>query len=97
MIKKQPLRSDPRQPRVVVKRLEKIASDTVFQSPRPYSLVGIGSNKDGWNLMPRLDQARVEFDSRHSGHLDVGNQAGGLVETARCQEIGCRRESFGGV
>jgi hypothetical protein len=47
--------------------------------------------------MPRLDQARVEFDSRHSGHLDVGNQAGGLVETTRCEKIGYRWESFDGV
>jgi hypothetical protein len=50
---------------------EKITSDTVFQSPRPYSLVGIGSNKDGWNLLPRLDQACVEFDPRHPGHERV--------------------------
>jgi hypothetical protein len=36
--------------------------------------------------MLRLDQARVEFDSRHSGHLDVSDQAGDLVETARCEK-----------
>src|SRR5438309_11984914 len=47
--------------------------------------------------MPRLDQALVEFDSCHSGHLDVRDQAGGLVEAARCEKIGCRRESFNGV
>ena len=48
-------------------------------------------------LVPRLDQARVEFDTRHPGHMDVSNQAGGLVETARCEKIGCRWESFDGV
>ena len=82
---------------IVVKRLKKVASDPIFQSPRPSSLVGIGRNEDGWNLMPRLDQARVEFDPRHSGHLDVSDQAGGLIEMARCEKIGRRRESFDGV
>ena len=44
--------------------------------------------------MPGLDQACVEFDSRHAGHMDVRDQAGGLVETARCEKIGCRWESL---
>jgi hypothetical protein len=34
----------------------------------------------------RLDQARVEFD--HSGHMDVSDQASGLIKTARCEKIG---------
>jgi hypothetical protein len=29
--------------------------------------------------------------------MDVSDQAGGLVETARCEKIGCRWESFDGV
>jgi len=33
--------------------------------------------------MPRLDQARVEFESRHCGHMNVSDQAGGFVEAAR--------------
>src|SRR5947209_4154335 len=82
---------------IVVKRLKKVTNDPVFQSPGPSSLVGIGRNEDGWNLMPRLDQARVEFESRHSRHLDVSNQAGGIVEPAKCEKIGCRWESFDGV
>ena len=60
---------------IVVKRLKKVTNDPVFQSPRPSSLVGIGRNEDGWNVMPRLDQARVEFEARHSGHLDIADQA----------------------
>jgi hypothetical protein len=44
--------------------------------------------------MPRLDQARLEFDSRHCGHMDVSDQAAGLVETAGCEKSGCRTESF---
>jgi len=36
-------------------------------------------------------------DSRDLGHMDVSDQAGGLVETARCEKIGRRWESFGGV
>ena len=93
----------PRQPSdaihqiVVVKRLEKVTNDTVFQSPPPCSVVGIGSNEDCWNLVPRVYQARAEFDSRHPGHMDVSDQAGGLVETARCEKIGRRWESFDGV
>src|ERR1700720_2577481 len=88
---------DPIHQIIVVKRLEKVTNDTVFQSPRPCSLVRIGSNEDGWNLVPRLDQARVELDSRDLGHMDISDQAGGLVETARCEKIGRRWESFRGV
>jgi hypothetical protein len=47
--------------------------------------------------MPQLGQARVEFVPCHCRHMDVSDQAGSLVETARCEKIGCRRESLDGV
>ena len=40
---------------------------------------------------------RVEFVPCHCRHMDVSDQAGSLVETARCKKIGCRRESLDGV
>ena len=50
----------------VVKWLTKVTNDSI-QGPRPRSLIGIGSNEDGWNLMPQLDQRRVEFESVIAG------------------------------
>src|SRR5271155_604116 len=47
--------------------------------------------------MSRLDQARVELDSCHSRHLDVSDQACGIVEAERCQKNRCRRESLDSV
>src|SRR3984885_12180285 len=43
------------------------------------------------------DQTRVKFRSCHCRHMDASDQAGSLVETARCEKIGCRRESLDGV
>src|SRR3984885_16238839 len=40
---------------------------------------------------------RVEFVPCHCRHMDVSDQAGSLVETARCEKIDCRRESLDGV
>jgi hypothetical protein len=47
--------------------------------------------------MPQLYQARVEFEARYRGHMDVSDKAGCLVETGRCQKIGCRREYLDSV
>ena len=82
---------------VVVERFTKVTDEPVFQSPWPRGLVGIGGNEDGWNLMPQLDQMHIEFMSCHCGHMDVRDQTGGHVETARCEKTGCRGESLDGV
>ena len=74
-----------------------VADDSVFQSAVPHIVVGVGRNEDRWNRMTRINQATVEIVAVHPWHMDVGDQAGGLAEMRRGEEIGCRRKDFNGV
>src|SRR5258707_8449009 len=55
--------------------LPKITNDPIVQGACPITVVRVGSNEDCGNRVACIDQMRVEFDSRHSGHLDVSDQA----------------------
>jgi len=52
-------------------------------------LIRVCGNEDRRNRVARIHQMSVELNSRHSRHLNVGDQARGCSEERRCQEIGC--------
>ena len=47
--------------------------------------------------MSHIDEASAELESRHRGHVHVGDQAGGFDKARGCEEIGRRRESLDAV
>ena len=82
---------------VVIHRLGEITNDSILQGAIPDDLIRVCGNQDRRNGASRIDKFSVELNSGHSGHLDVGDQAGSFREERRCEEIGCRRERFYGV
>lgn len=89
-------RADACDQSVVVKGLAKIANDAIRQSARSNGVIGIGRDQDGWNGVAQLRQTAVEFNPRHARHMDVCDQAGGIADCWRSQEIYRRRESLDG-
>ena len=63
---------------VVVHWFAEIAEDPILQSPLPDDLIWIGRHQNCRDLVPRILQMPVEFRPSHSGHVDVGDQAGHL-------------------
>jgi len=82
---------------VVIHRLAEVTNDSILQSAPPDDLIRVCGNEDRRNGASRIDKFSVELNSGHSGHLDVGDQAGGFSEERRCEEVGRRRERFDGV
>ena len=78
----------------LVNRLAQVADDSVREGAGPVNVIGVGSNEDGRNRVPRFDEVSVEFDPGHPGHMDVSDKAGRFDETRRREEIGSRRVSL---
>ena len=81
----------------LVNGLSKVADDPIRERAGPVGVVGVGRDKDGRNRVSRTGEVSIEVDSRHSRHLDVGDQAGGLAKAMGCEEIGGRAESLDSV
>jgi hypothetical protein len=75
---------------LLIDGLAKITNDPIVQDSGPDVVIGIGGHEDCRNRMPHIDEAPVEFESCHRGHMDVGDQAGGVDKARGCEEI-CRR------
>ena len=58
---------------VVIHRLAKVTNDPILQSAVPDNLVGVGSNENGRNSVPGMDQLPVKLESGHTRHVDVGH------------------------
>ena len=69
---------------VVINRLAKVTNDPILQSAVPDNLIRVGSNENGRNCVPRIDQLPMELEPGHFRHVDVGHQAGGFSEKRRC-------------
>src|SRR6266436_2449922 len=82
---------------LLINWLTKVTNDPIVQGASPVNVIGVGRNEDRRNGVPDFDEVSVELDSGHRGHMDVGDQASRFDETRRCEEIGCRRETLGGV
>ena len=65
---------------VIVNRLAEITDDSIFQGAVPINLIWISSNENGRDRIPGICKMLVQFDSRHSRHVDVGDQAVGVSD-----------------
>ena len=79
---------------LLINGLAKVTNDPIVQGAGPDVVIGVGRHEDRRNCMPRVDEASVELQSGHRGHMDVGDQAGGFDQARGCEEIGRRRESL---
>jgi hypothetical protein len=79
---------------LLIYRLAQVTDDTIRQRSSPVNVIGVGSNEDCRNRVPRFDKVSVELDTGHPRHMDVGNKAGRFNETSRREEIGRRRVSL---
>ena len=78
----------------LVKWLAKVTNDPIVQGAGPVNVIRVGRHEDRRNRVPRIDEVSVELDPGHGRHMDVSDQAGRLIETRGCEEIGCRREGL---
>jgi hypothetical protein len=79
---------------LLVNRLAQVADDSVCEGAGPVNVIGVGSNEDCRNRVPRFDEVSVELDTGHPRHMDVSDKAGRFNETRRREEVGCRRVSL---
>jgi hypothetical protein len=56
--------------------LAKVANDAILQSAGLDVFIGVSRYEDWRNRVPRLDEASVELEARHHGHVYVGDQTG---------------------
>ena len=63
---------------LLINRLGKVTNDSVVQGAGPNDVIGVCSNEDRRNGVPRSDEVAVELDSGHGGHMHVSDQAGGF-------------------
>ena len=82
---------------LLVNGLAEVTNDPIVQGARPDVVIGVGRHEDRRNRMPHIDDASVQFESRHRGHMKVSDQAGGFVKARGNEEIGSRRESLDSV
>ena len=73
---------------LLINGLAKIANDPILESAGPDVFIGVGGHKDRRNRVSRIDEASVELESGHRGHMDVGDQAGGFDKVRGSEEIG---------
>jgi len=73
--------------------LAKITNDTILQGAGSDVFIGVSRYEDCRNRVPRLDEASVELEARHRGHMYVGDQTGRFGKARGCEEIGSGRKS----
>ena len=73
---------------VIIHRLRKIAKNAIAQCAGPHRVVRKCGYEDRRDRVPGVDKVPVQLRSGHAGHVDVSDQAGGLRNEGRCQEIG---------
>jgi hypothetical protein len=81
----------------VVHGLGHVTDHPILEGALPRNLVRISGDENRRDPTARSEQVSMEFDARHSRHVNVADQARGFSEERRCQEIGCRGERFDGV
>ena len=81
----------------LVNGLAKVADDPIRERAELLDVVGVGGDEDRRNRVSGIGEVSIEVDSRHSRHLDVSDQAGGISEAMRREEIGGRPESLDSV
>jgi len=79
---------------VFFERLMKITDHPVLQGTGSGVIIGVGRNQNRRNRTPPTDQAPMELDSGHTRHLDVGDQARGLVKARESEKVSRRSKSL---
>jgi hypothetical protein len=82
---------------LLVNGLAEVTNDPIVQGARPDVVIGVGGNEDRRNRAPDIDEASVEFESGHRGHMNVSDQAGGFAKASGSEEIRSRWESLDNV
>jgi hypothetical protein len=82
---------------ILVHGFAKVTNDPILQSARPDFDIGVGRHEDRRNRMPHFDEASMELQSIHLGHVNVGYQAAGFDEACGSEKIGRRCESLDSV
>jgi hypothetical protein len=82
---------------ILIHGFAKVTNDPSLQSACPDLDIGVGRYEDRRNRMPQFDQASLELESVHRGHMKVSDQAGGFAKARGSEEIGGRRESLDSV
>src|SRR5262245_25410761 len=59
---------------------------------RSVFVIGVGREQDCRNFAACFDEILIEFYPSHRRHMNVGDKAGRLRKTWRCEEIGGRGE-----
>ena len=65
---------------LLINGLAKVANDPIVQGAAAVNVVGVGSNENCRNRVPRLDEVLVQLDAGHRRHMDVSHQAGRFDE-----------------
>src|SRR5205814_7266529 len=56
---------------VLIHRFRQVTQDPIVQGASPVSIIGKGRDEDCRYRAARVDKAPVEFEARHSRHMDV--------------------------
>jgi len=82
---------------LVINRFGKVTNNSIVQSAGSINVIGVGSNEDGGNRVPGIDEVPVEFYPAHRRHIDVSDQHGGFLKTRGREEIDRRCKSLDAV
>src|SRR5215510_11271097 len=72
--------------------LGEVADDAISHRTNPNTLIRVCSDQNRWNDVARFDQTAVQFDSSHSRHMDIHDQARRIANIRACEEIQRGRE-----
>jgi hypothetical protein len=70
-----------------INRLPKKTHDSSPQGAGPDSVIRVGCHEDRRNRVAQIDEASIELDPGHSGHVDVSDQAGGLAKMRGSEKL----------
>jgi hypothetical protein len=79
----------------VAEWLEQAFHGTLFDQPPANDHISISRNEDDRNRLSPLDQFLLKIRPGRSRHSDIEEQASGLVDAIRREELFRRRESAG--
>ena len=72
--------------------LGEVTDDAISHRANPNALVRVCSDQNRWNDVARIDHTAVQFDSGHSRHMDIDDQARRIGNVRAFEEIQRGRE-----